>query len=97
MEYESFPGMTEGLDKIEAEVTRLSSIDELLKDDRSLWTPAVLETLHTIAVDAKTLAVDGAVTAFQRGHITKRGAADRLRMHPNTFGKIVDDRTEHTS
>src|SRR5688500_9836642 len=91
---ERFPGMNEGMKSLETDIDALEHINQALSGDDTLRVPALVERLHNMHVTAERLAIDAAVHAFQHGHLTQRGAADRLRIHPYTFKRLVDERTE---
>lgn len=91
---ESSPNYAENIDALEQKVATTQTLAEALSGRHDL-AGVLIDQLIEISAEAERFAVDAAVAGVQAERVSRRNAADRLRMHSHTLQRIIDDRAEH--
>lgn len=93
---ENIPNYEENIDALEQKMATTRTLAEALSGRHDL-AGVLIDQLVEISADAERFAVDAAVAGVQAHLMSRRNAADRLRMHSHTLQRIIDERTEHSS
>ncbi|GJF03605.1 hypothetical protein [Pseudonocardia sp. D17] len=93
---ESSPNYDENIDTLEQKMATTRTLAEALSGRHDL-AGVLIDQLVEISEEAERFAVDAAVYGVRNHLMSRRNAADRLRMHSNTLQRVIDERAEHDS